>query len=212
LLDKNRRDLLPWRRPQRDVVRGLGFNLAELAADAHTIERQRSIRWVEGIHTRTGTCRAQRVANCGALQVGKYKTGRWGVDHAYCKDRACPWCMHARQGVLSAAARLKLDDAQDTGRAVDFVTLTQVKLPHETADDAVSRLLASWKALTTLACAQGRLLRGVYAGGMRALELVRSTAGTVRRDGSHVLESGWHAHAHCLMEIAPDTPAARGRV
>ncbi len=203
-----RRDLLPWRRPQRDTLRGLGLNLAELTADASTADRQKTIRWVEGIQTRNGTSRAQRVANCGALHVGKYKSGLWGFDHAYCRDRACPRCMHHRQSKLSDAARLKVDHACEAGADVDFFTLTQAKLPHESADDAIERMMGCWRRLITMSCSQGRLLRLAICGGMRSLESVRSSAGTKRRDGSVVAETAWHVHMHGLMEHAPFSTAA----
>ena len=211
-LKKNRRDLLPWRRPQRDVLRGLGLNLAELTADASTVDRQKTIRWVEGIETRNGTSRAQRVANCGALHVGKYKSGKWGFDHAYCRDRACPRCMHHRQSKLSNAARLKVQHACEAGADVDFFTLTQIKMPHETADDAIARMMETWRRFITKSCSQGRLLRLAIEGGMRSLESVRSTAGTKRRDGSVVAETAWHVHMHGLMQHAAFSSGALSEI
>ena len=207
-------------------MRGLGFDLSELATDSRCIRRADALRWVDGLNTRPskahpeGYPRAKRVAACGALHVGRFASGQWGVEHAWCRDRACPRCMQAKQRRLAAAARAKVADCTSNGRRVMFVTLTQAKLaditdddpdspthgqvvtPAEPASSAVARALDSWADLITVSRSGGRLLRHMFVGGLRSLEVVYSARGARRKDGTRVAASGHHAHLHALMELA----------
>lgn len=186
----------------------MGFDLSELATDSRCIRRADALRWVDGLNTRPskahpeGYPRAKRLAACGALQVGRYPSGQWGVEHAWCRDRACPWCMKCKQARLAAAARAKVAECASNGRRVMFVTLTQMKLPGESATSAVARALDSWADLITVSRSGGRLLRHCFVGGLRSLEIVYSSKGARRHNGGRVAESGHHAHLHALMELA----------
>jgi hypothetical protein len=211
-----------------------GVDVLGLALDSWSVERARAVGWVAGLRTRPrrkrnadgelvdgseGIDRGLRVAMCGRLMLARetQPDGRtdWGLAHDRCRDRGCPRCMATLQ--RNRAARLR-DFAAPHMAACLFVTLTQPKLPieDERAGEAADRVLgrdrdgvdtghgyrALWRG------SSGRFMRLFFQGGVRALEVVLAKAGTVRRDGTVVEVTGWHAHIHQLLQVTtPDGDA-----
>jgi hypothetical protein len=155
---------------------------------------------------------------CGRLVLARElgeDSSTWGLAHAWCHDRACPHCMATLQRTRAASLR---DFVAPHIRSSLFVTLTQPKRsiddegPGQAADRVLGRdregvetghgYRALWRG------ASGRFLRLFFCGGLRALEVVLSSAGTERRDGSKVEITGWHAHIHALLQVtAPSSEA-----
>lgn len=189
----------------------LGGALSPLMEDAHGVGRAKVLRWLDGsIVTRTGKPRRDRVRSCGWLFAAR-RGDDLGLAHRWCRDRVCPGCMARRQSTESAALRAWVQDRQSSGAIVLFVTHTQVKqaLEHETCGQAVDRLLENRRATFNTKTSAGRALRKVVTGGVFFTEVTWSYAGMKRGNGGRVAYSGWHAHAHGLVELAPPPGASR---
>lgn len=196
----------PWRPADRHRLLDLGDDLVELAQDSGLVGRLDAMRWVAGLCTRGGRDRAANVAYCGALHVAQ-RGEQWGHEHVSCRDRACPSCAKRRQSELTRQARAFVGARLEAGAPVVFATLTVPKLAREFEDcqGACDRVLDAWRETFNTQRASGRFLRLFFAGALRTLETVLSQAGRVRKDGSRVRETGWHAHIHALLErTAPE--------
>jgi len=193
------------RRIERRAAWALGFTFDEVDELAQTELRASTLPWVVGLRTRTGRDRVDRVRACGSLRpalVGDALVAQpWR-----CRDRACAACMRTRAREHGAQLRLALGrrqlEAPDQVRA--FVTLTQPKR-HEADEgpgEAISRWLASWRALTHRRGRHGARWHALVAGAVRAVEVTYSRAGTTH--GGHVVAmTGYHAHGHLLVELRP---------
>lgn len=211
---------LPFDQQDAGRLTRAGVDIVGLAIEAGAYERARALEWVAGLRTKPtkanpeGKLRSWRVKDCGRLYAAMSESQgdmRWGAQPRSCHDRACPSCMRARSARLAKLLRLWLEPLMEKA-SVDFVTLTGIKLEleHESAAGAADRMFAAWAELVNKKTAGGRMLRTFYPNGLRAFEEVMSHKGKVRKDGSRVAYSGWHAHIHALMELAPlDADALR---
>ena len=173
--------------------------------EAEAADRDRALAWVAGLKTRTGTERAERVANCGWMELCFHpRTGAVGWRQRLCKDRCCPACAKRRAGRARDQLREHLVQREadpDHGKLA-FVTFTHPKYSIDAEDpgEAVSRTLAEWRKLTNR-----RPFKFAVTGYVRAVECTYSRKGWHLNAKTgvpyYVKESGWHAHLHIILEI-----------
>ena len=208
---------VPWAPADGPRLAAAGLDLADLARHTAAADRARAIGWVAGLRTRgrrdprtgqrsEGTDRSLRLSLCGRLVIARLTSPRgasiWTTRSAWCRDRACPLCQRARQRRLGAELR---QWCSQRAERIYFVTLTQPKasLAEEGCKGAVDRILGTYRRAYGSGRASGRLVRLLWRGGIRSCETVIAAAGTLRRDGTTVALTGWHAHLHSLWELAP---------
>lgn len=197
-------------------VGALGFDVEQVREDTQHVERAQAMRVVAGLFARhhgrlgttSGTDRADRLAACGTLWAARKLDapggGTLGAEHKVCRDRACPRCMAARQSQESKFLHRFARHRLEHGSALLFPTLTQIKLPlrWEDCGDALDRLERVKRELMNTHGAFGAGLRRYFAGGVFFVEVTWSYKGKLRRDGTRVAESGWHAHLHGVFELS----------
>lgn len=209
-----RADAEPWNVAATDAVRFLcgSRSLTSYRTDADVVPRSRVLRWMgHDIRTRTGKSRRDRIAGCGTLFAAR-QGGVLGLAHRWCRDRMCPGCMKRRQSKRSRFLHAFVDNKHAQGVDLLFVTFTQVKqdIAHETAAQALSRLHTTRREVFNPNAQAARTLRAMVPGGVFFTELAWSYRGKERRDGSRVSYSGWHAHAHGIVEVsAPPSGVSR---
>ena len=195
----------------RPTARRLGIDTYRVEVDAGTSRRREALAWVCGLFTKSGKRRSERVAQCGTLRVARCGDV-YGLDHSWCRDRACPTCMRHKQQREAAQVRRFYEQRQDeeNGSAFIFATFTQAKKARsdESASEALDRLLRSFRRMTNKKYAAGREFRSWFSGGLRACETVLSRAGQPNKDGGKVAYTGWHSHIHAILEVAPPSPEA----
>lgn len=198
-------------RPVESHALELGVDLERARAGAGVQDRASVLRWLDDtVRTRPskrhpeGRPRRPRVARCGSLWAAR-QGAKLGLAHKACRDRMCPRCMEKRQQGEARELRRWCDERWSKGASVLFATLTQVKLPleHEAAKAAILRLLGTRREAMNTRGALGKGLRQFFRGGVWFVELVWSYRGRRNKDGSRVAYSGWHAHLHGLLELAP---------
>jgi len=218
---------------QRIMLRAFGYPpefVGRLVEGSKDAERLKALKWVWGIETARGRDRGRAVRNCAKPYAALLPDGRIAVVPRSCRDRACPRCMHIRAVRLGHTLRGACEMRIEKGAKLLFVTLTQPKRHYmaEGASGAVTRILKSFARLTrTSSRKRNERFREIVSGGVRSLEAVWSGQGKKhwlpprpdrgekrkswlkRRRLSHVVQfSGWHAHLHCVFEIAPDEDPA----
>ena len=206
-LSRESREAEPWNPHEAGAVEFLTGRRAMQGyrSDADVTARARVLRWMgHDIRTRTGKSRRARVASCGMLFAARQGT-KLGVAHRWCRDRMCPGCMKRRQSQRSRILHAYVDEKHAQGVDLLFVTLTQIKqdIRHEDAAQALSRVHCTRRAAWNTHTRDARCLRDGVPGGVFFTELAWSYRGKRRRDGSAVAFSGWHAHLHGIVEVAP---------
>lgn len=196
----------PWNLAAADGIRFLCGRAAMSGyrTDSDVVPRSRVLRWMgHDIRTRTGKSRRDRIATCGMVFAAR-QGDALGLAHRWCRDRMCPGCMKRRQSQRSRFLHAYVDNKHAQGVDLLFVTFTQVKqdIAHETAAQALSRLHTSRREVFNPNDKGARTLRAMVPGGVFFTELAWSYKGKERRDGSRVTYSGWHAHAHGIVEVA----------
>jgi hypothetical protein len=215
------------------LLADLGYSdeyLDQLSEGAKDDARERALAWVTGIVSNRGTDRAKRVRDCGRLFPALLPSGEVVILARPCKDRACPRCMVSRAARLGGQLRNACEIRAREGSILAFVTLTQKKRHSSTegAGGALNRLLKSWARLTRSSSRKRNArLRSMFRGGVRGIECVWSGRGSVvwtprakgqdltdwketRRVSHRVRYNGWHAHAHCVVELTPPAGYALG--
>ena len=185
----------------------LGVPRAALERDAKTQLRQRAIGWVYGLKTKvtarstTGKPRdrALAIAECGR-PTPVYSRGVYWVSAKSCGDRACPRCAYRRSSMLAADMRIVADERRADGKSLWFVTLTQPKPYGANPKPAIDGAMKAWRRLVNPKTHLGAQWHDTFDGCVRALEVTWSPKDKVRRDGSVVPYSGWHAHFHVIVE------------
>lgn len=190
-------------------LRGLGFGsdfLGRLERDSMMPERARAAKWLQGATTRSGKERSGAIRRCGKIRLRLRSDGVLGVYGEQCRDRGCPRCQVRRSRELASELREAVTARRrDTKRRQLFVTLTQPKYTwqRERCGAAVSRCLDSWaRATRSSSRKRNAAFRDTFSGGIRALEVTWSGRNTKMRNGGRVKFSGFHAHLHCVFEVA----------
>lgn len=193
-------------------ARGLGVDVESAQAWGATFDRAKTLRWLDAsVLTKNGNRRDERVRFCGHLWAASCG-GQLGVAHKLCRDRFCPGCQRRRQRELAKLLRTfvesrrdALERTRDVTGALMFPTLTQPKQDarHESAEQAIARLLAARRDMMNTKTAHGVALRRSIVGGVWFIELTWSYRGQKYANGHRVAYSGWHAHLHGLVELAP---------
>jgi len=182
------------------VLKSLGFAAADVRRESDARLRQRSLGWVDGIVTDSGRDRALAVATCGRPRAA-YFAGEYCLAAQQCRDRACVRCQRIRARELAAEVRDLLDVRKaDNAHSRWFVTLTQPKPATHDPRVAIDLALRAWRRLTNTKTQLGRWYRRTFPGALRVLEVTWSPKGKLRKDGSVVPYSGWHAHFHIMLE------------
>lgn len=208
----------------------LGCDVGQWLDDTKAELRWRAAESISGLRTRTEVPRDMRLRMCGRVHPALCGE-RMGLAHTWCRDRMCPACGEMRARQLGSALRAwTTHRAEQTGHRSEskggarlmFVTLTQPKrsASEETATEAVGRAMQAIRDLTNPRTLLGLSVRGgavkkqvkgekftisgdgVVQGGARALELTYAARGQSIK-GHRVEYSGWHAHFHCVFELAP---------
>ena len=208
-----------------NFLASLGFSeafLDQLSEGAKDEARAKALAWVNGMVSSRGRDRGKAVRDCGRLFPALLPSGKVVILARPCKDRACPRCMVARATKLGNQLRAACEVKAKSGAGLCFVTLTQKKAhaSSEGPGEAIARLMTSWARLTRSSSRKRNArLRAMMVGGVRGIECVWSGKGsevfTPRAKGqdltewketrkvSHVVRySGWHAHMHCVIELA----------
>ena len=168
--------------------------------------RAASRRWVDGLATRGGIPRWDRIRRCGDPEVVfRPIDGAISWEHRWCRDRACYACARSRSRRL--AHELRDAVCSRSHRGLYFVTLTQPKHRGESCQRAWDRALRAWTALR-----HSPQWKREIAGGVRVVEVTHSRGHARARDRF----VGWHVHFHCVIELrhAPvmgRCPACAGR-
>lgn len=182
------------------ALRSLGVPRGWADAEAGTVWRQRSCTIVRGIVTRSGRDRELAIATCGRFAVAEVD-GVMQLRPLYCRDRLCGACQVRRARRLAGELRELLSlRVASLGDVHWFATLTQPKPIDTDPREAVKRIRAAWRQLTNKKTALGREFHRRFAGGIKSIEVTWSAAGQLRKDGTRVPYSGWHAHVHLLLE------------
>jgi hypothetical protein len=143
------------------------------------------------------------VALCGR-PVAVVRDGDWrpSWQHTWCRDRGCPACAQARSRRLSYQIRAAVERGGGVPprwrggggppraagvAALAFVTLTQRRVAGEHLAATLARFDAAWQRMRRLP------EFGDIAGGLRVLEVTHS-------------RSGWHVHAHTIVELHRSGP------
>ena len=186
----------------------LGRKPAEFEHHARTTLRAQAVEWTRGLRTPSGKSRSTRIAHCGHIRpaIG-VKTGEVGMVQVQCRDRACPSCGRIRARKLGHELRAAVDHRveESPDSRLLFVTLTvpKVAASERGALDSIDHTMRAWSKLTKANTRRGREWSRHFAGGVRTMEVTWSERGDVH--GDHVVAySGWHAHLHCLVELAKD--------
>lgn len=213
----------------------MGVCIEDLLDDTDAKRRWAAAESIAGLKTRTNVPRDMRLRMCGRCHVAA--SGRTiGLAHQWCRDRVCPACGEMRARTLASSLRAftswrarevkhEIGSKRADARLL-FVTLTQPKQSdaEESATEAVSRALSAFKRLTNTRTNLGRAVRGgvrrykvdgrwhsareagVLQGGVRSLEVTHAKRGD-KTQGHVVAYSGWHAHFHCVFEVADGVSA-----
>lgn len=194
-----------------DFAARVGLGPVALAKDARTFARLLVADSMRGLLTRGGRERSQHVERCGRLRLAKATAPngaeRYGVAPWRCKDRLCPVCGHLRAREQGWRLR-QFIEARECWDRLLFVTLTHRKRPieEETAEQAIKRIGRDLLRVFDTKFAAGRELARVFEGALFVIELTWSPKGTRLNPATgqsyYVAFSGWHAHAHALMEVS----------
>lgn len=174
--------------------------------------RQADAARMRGVTSTRGKDRELAIASCGRFGVVASADGVVELRPQRCRDRGCSSCQAARSRALAADLRAAVITRSAAlcwpATAFTFMTLTPVKPGADdprVAIDATRRFL---RALTNSKTSVGREFHRRFAGWYWAHEVTWSERGTMRRDGSRVGYSGYHAHVHGMLEPRPERVAA----
>lgn len=148
-------------------------------------------RWVEGLFTRGGVPRWDRIRKCGDPRACfRISDGACSWQHTWCRDRACYACARSRSRRLATSLRTAID-LRPTA-SLWFVTLTRPKLPHESCRDAYDAWVRAWERLR-----HRPFFGSQIVGGVRTMEVTWSPG----HDRARWKMPGWHVHAHLVVEV-----------
>ena len=161
-------------------------------------ERERALRWVVDIPTRSGdpNARVKRIKECGAFRVAYNPVEReyaWAATS--CKDAACPRCQSIKSRAY-AKCIAEFMAKGDRRMHCRFLTLSQPKLPGESVGAAMTRLMKSWNRLRNR-----KVWKQYVEGGVRTVEVTYPRAGEKKKNGHVVRQTGWHVHLHAIVEF-----------
>lgn len=162
---------------------------------------------VRGITTQRGRDRERAIAFCGAVGLVA-REGNPQLAPMFCRDRMCAHCQMLRSRKLAMQLRtFWVGRVAELGAAAVakgvghwFVTLTPPKPGGSDPEPALDKMRDWWRELTNSKTAQGREFHRRFDGGLRSFEVTWSPKGKLRKDGTRVKYSGWHAHAHLILE------------
>lgn len=197
----------PWGSATRRAL-GLVGLAAGAERQAETELRQRALTWVSGLVTASGRDRGLAVASCGRPIAGLQGESLVAVPYR-CGDRFCPRCQALRSRDLADALRVHVGERLAAKKRILALHLTQRKPAGPDAlQEALDGFLGAWRQLTNVRSPNSGPWHAAVAGALRSVEVTWSPKGTPRRHGGVVAYSGWHVHAHCLVELREEATDA----
>ena len=161
-------------------------------------QRAASQAWVDGLFTRGGIPRWDRIRKCGdPTACVRISDGACSWQHRWCRDRACYACARSRSRRLATSLRTAIELRPLA--SLWFVTLTRPRLPHESCEDAYVSFGRAWDRLR-----HRPSFRESIVGGVRTMEVTYSQG----HKRARWQQPGWHVHAHLVVEVRRSTMVA----
>lgn len=188
-----------------NLARWPGLLHPNLCERAYYGERAASRAWVDGLQTRGGIPRWDRIRKCGdPVAVVRISDGACAWQHKWCRDRACYACARSRSRKLATSLRTAV--VAKPHALLYFITLTRRRLRWESCTDAYRAFVREWERLR-----HTEAWAAYVVGGVRNMEVTFSDG----HDRSGKRFPGWHVHAHLLVElretgIVADCPTCDG--